>query len=625
MGVHGIGPGRGIQSTDDVEAQGGAPAADAAPAPAQATPAAARAAGGPASRDDVQRALLAKSQAASATAAISGAGAAQGAGAAGENAKLRKTFDEINVPAGPAVTYRMDKNTDAFASRWKTLEGAKKSFDTTYFIWERDVFGYAYMGHMLKKAKEGVAIRGMIDATGDAFGMKGFKGTFRGQDYLQELVGVDPKRVQFAIFNPVLKKDPTSLAAIVSSNHDKLAIADGAVVETGGRNMAAHYYSDPKDHKGVYRDTDIHIESSVAGKSATKAFEAEFKDDNTEMVKPEMFGNWVKRDIELLGAYEMMDAWLKAPDLSDAEKDALRKGGPAAERAADALVKAAVAKLPESGIKREPSRSDLKFLKERALELVSNPELRGTYDNERKPMRTEVKFLDKVSATTVGENQISDNMIKLIDSAQESIYIHNPYVVLTDRALDALERAGKRGVEVIIGTNSPESSDSAITQAYFLEDWPMILARVPNSRIIVATGDQKHHSKTFVVDGTLTGISTFNADWISARVNSEDMALTWSKEFAEDTVRSYRAAIDDPEHGAVEYKIKRDAEGRALVKDGKPIVEFGPENHVPKETLEGMYKRLRPVANFMREKLDGLESLNHRPLDPAKDNIKIVK
>ena len=214
--------------------------------------------------------------------------------------------------------------------------------------------------------------------------------------------------------------------------------------------------------------------------------------------------------------------------------------------------------------------------------------------------------------------------LDVIGTAEKSIYIHNPYVVLTEKALTALEEAGKRGVEVVIGTNSPESTDSALTQAYFLEDWPMILARIPNSKIMVATGDQKHHAKTFVIDGQLTGVSTYNADWISAKVNSEVIAMNYSKDFAKDTIESYQKTLADPEHGAVEYKIARDEQGRALVKNGKPVIVYGPENHMSKEDLDKKYKRLRPAANFARNHLDALEPLRHRALDPKKDNIKII-
>ncbi|MFC1708385.1 mechanosensitive ion channel domain-containing protein, partial [Planctomycetota bacterium] len=211
---------------------------------------------------------------------------------------------------------------------------------------------------------------------------------------LQELVG---EGAEFAVFNPIHKKDFSSLKGIVASNHDKLAIADGKVMESGGRNMAAHYYSDPLDQKGVYRDTDIHVESPVIGKSATAAFEAEFlNDDIVDRVGPDSFGNLRKRDIELIGAAEMMDYWLKAPSLSDAQKAAIRSGG--GEAYVSEVLRHTLAQLPGNGIERQPSEGDMATLRRLAEELVSNPELRGRYDVEPKTFEGEVKLVDSVSA-----------------------------------------------------------------------------------------------------------------------------------------------------------------------------------------------------------------------------------
>jgi len=635
MSVQGFGRGQSISNADAIEAseaEAADVAQDAAASAAPPAPAALKGAPLP-SRMDVQRALAERSAAAAAAAgigAIDGASASS-AGGVGKHEKLRAAFDKIDAPVGEAKTYRMDENTKAFASRWSTLEKAETSIDTTYFIWNSDVFGMAYLGHMMAKAKDGVAVRGMIDATADAAGMQGFKGAFRGQDYLQELVGVDPKKVQFGVFNPVLKKDYTSLSSAISANHDKLAIVDGKMVETGGRNMAAHYYSDPKDHHGVYRDTDIHVESPVAAKSATAAFEAEFNNDKIMYrVKPEKFGNWVKRDIEMIGAYAMMDEWLKAPPFSEAERAKIRAAFEAKDEDAinpyvNQVMDGVMKRLPKEGIKRDPSFDDVVELRKLAKELVSNPSLRGAQRETPEAMQTEVKIIDKVSHSSVGMNNISDAFISVIDSASESIEIHNPYVVLTDRALEALAKAAKRGVEVKIITNSPQSTDSALTQAFFLEDWPMIQARIPGCRILVATGDQKHHSKSFVVDGVLTGVTTYNADWLSARVNSEVAALSWSEEFAKDTLKSYDHTLGDKEHGFVEYKIKRDADGKALIKNGKPIIEYGPENHVPKKDLDGMLSFLRKAVTVARNNLDALTPLKHKPLDPATDPVRIVK
>jgi len=75
-------------------------------------------------------------------------------------------------------------------------------------------------------------------------------------------------------------------------------------------------------------------------------------------------------------------------------------------------------------------------------------------------------------------------------------------------------------------------------------------------------------------------------------------------------------------HRLMHTPAQRDAKGRAVLgQDGKPIVLFGPKDHVTKEVLEGKYKHLIPAAMMAREKLDALESLRHPALDPKKDFV----
>ena len=56
-------------------------------------------------------------------------------------------------------------------------------------------------------------------------------------------------------------------------------------------------------------------------------------------------------------------------------------------------------------------------------------------------------------------------------------------------------------MKITIVTNSLESTDSAVTQGFFLNDWKELEARVPSARIFVATGQRKFHAKAFVLDG----------------------------------------------------------------------------------------------------------------------------
>lgn len=74
--------------------------------------------------------------------------------------------------------------------------------------------------------------------------------------------------------------------------------------------------------------------------------------------------------------------------------------------------------------------------------------------------------------------------------------------------------------EVKILDNSPSSTGSDVTQAFFLEDWPKLLATIPNLKIFVATVERKLHAKVGVIDDQVSLVSSFNLDFLSSKVNS---------------------------------------------------------------------------------------------------------
>ena len=215
---------------------------------------------------------------------------------------------------------------------------------------------------------------------------------------------------------------------------------------------------------------------------------------------------------------------------------------------------------------------------------------------------------------------MGEQLVNLARSAQKKILIENPYIVLTKNLLKELQDAGKRGVEIQLGTNSPSSTDSDVTQAFFLEDWPKILATTPNMRLFVATGERKLHAKVGVIDDEASLVSTYNLDLLSSEVNSEVGALVWSKDFAEDTYSGFVRDFQDPRNGVSEYTILRDKNGQPIRSDGKPVLDengellndpeitFGPANHLSQEMLD-KYAKKTSRWNWMRKFLPNLESL----------------
>ena len=196
-------------------------------------------------------------------------------------------------------------------------------------------------------------------------------------------------------------------------------------------------------------------------------------------------------------------------------------------------------------------------------------------------MKARVKIMDQTGAADAAPheryNEMAPDLHHLIHGAQKSITIINPYVVLTEEMVQSFEAGAKRGVQYRIVTNSPMSTDSAITQGFFLNSWANVMARVPTLQIWVATGKRKIHAKAFVVDGIVSGDTTYNADLLSGLVNGELGTVSLSKRVAANLEAAVGKDLASTADGFKQWTIKKDAQGRAVL-DGKgqPIVLEGP-------------------------------------------------
>jgi phosphatidylserine/phosphatidylglycerophosphate/cardiolipin synthase-like enzyme len=467
--------------------------------------------------------------------------------------KVEKVFDQIKTNTyDPNARIRfLPENIDSWFARWHVLENAKKSIDVTYFIVEQDIFGMSMLGMLMKKARAGVNIRLMVDARGT----KGLTRKFIGQDVLQEMVKF--KNVQIRVFNPVHRKLWAlfdDLRKITASNHDKIILVDDEFLITGGRNVSMNYFVSPKDVKTVYRDTDVVIQSKIVAKQAKLAFDEEFSSGGTFKIYKDIFGNadMMSKDLDM--AYNVMRRFITGNG---------------------------VYKLPSPKLSKEANKLLTKYTDEikqyKSMQHFASFRL---FEGQR---QYPTRILDKHSI--IGpRNDITNNLIKMIDACESEVIIQNPYVVLTEEAYAALQRANDRGVKIIIHTNSPMSSDSLLTQAMFLHDWRKILKDMPNLRIFGYKLATKLHSKVFVFDKKIAVIGTYNMDYVSEQINSEVVAVIKSSPFA---TRVAMRIYEDMKFSH-EYKIK-------VERDGRITTVFGPESHSDKKVIDrlNMLKKLQ--------------------------------
>jgi cardiolipin synthase C len=418
-------------------------------------------------------------------------------GAYSPDMSLRAAFESL-PPAGGARTglTLLSGNTDAWAARWQMLANARESIDVSYFIVREDLFGAAFLGHLLHKAKQGVKIRLMFDSQGTLMSFV----SPRGSDWLDTLANTE--HVQLKLFRPLLSRYIEALmtanpVAAVASEHDKILVGDHRVGMIGGRNISAEYFADPKDLPTAFEDVDVILHGESVARGLTAAFEAQFSSDGARPVKPERL-DLASYEEELLLAYRAMDAWLR---------------GTALDVNTAARIKAL----------------HLGWLDD----LEKYPLLRGTARRSFRPeVRAEARLLDSQTRLEPHADLIAQGFLRLAQSTRNRILVQSPYLVLSQEAVDVLAAIGRRGVAIDILTNSPISSDNSMSQAFFLEQWPELLARVPGLRIFVAGQPNTVHTKLAVFDENVTLVGTYNLDPVSMAVNSEIMAAVWSHAFA---------------------------------------------------------------------------------------------
>jgi putative cardiolipin synthase len=138
-----------------------------------------------------------------------------------------------------------------------------------------------------------------------------------------------------------------------------------------------------------------------------------------------------------------------------------------------------------------------------------------------------------------GKGRTTNALAQLVVSAQKSLVIQSPYLVLSDDAKELFADALKRGVRIRINTNSLASSDNLQASSGYknqrdsllkmgLEIFeykpaPEIRSKLFQSAI---SGKIKPpifalHAKTMVVDSKTTYIGTYNLDPRSENLNTE--------------------------------------------------------------------------------------------------------
>ena len=371
---------------------------------------------------------------------------------------------------------------DAFRARIALLQQAKKSIRIQALIFRADEAGL-YVSNLLKKRKkEGLEVRVIVDAVSNL----DYRTQWMYFDLKQNGIEVEGYEALYlhAASADYKKDDPLRPN---KRFHDKMWIVDAedpasAMAIVGGLNIANEYFRIATEPIMRWRDQDVTLRGPILA-DVTAAFDRNYdyfkgiKESRPAVLNTD--NSW-----KLARATISKIVKVKVPNWIDPEKQKLL-----------------------TQVLETPAK--LEFKPVRARFLQSRP-------------RFEEEFIDQAYRHMIGE-------------AQKSVFIANAYFIPSRFMTAKIHDAVRRGVKVVIVTNSPETNDIssvakisryAYRNVLAVNRDPVVLNKaLPGVEIRewqgLAHNEGTLHAKFAIIDGRSAIVGSFNLDPRSARLNSE--------------------------------------------------------------------------------------------------------
>jgi putative cardiolipin synthase len=400
-------------------------------------------------------------------------------------------IDSLDSTTGVHI---LELGEESLIARAWLADNAERTIDVQYFIWSTDNIGILAAEALLSAAERGVRVRVLVDDL-----------LIDAQDRTLLLLAGHPN-VHIRVYNPNLtvgvsfwqrvRNATTGFRDVNLRMHDKTAIVDGVAGITGGRNMADEYFD--FDHHYNFRDRDVLL-LGPAVSAMTENFE-------------EFWNSKYAVAVEDILADEMREI---------SEDDVRRRTAHLHAYAEDP-----VNFEPQV---REAIRSAPKYFPV-LLENMTWTDVEFISDSPGK---------NPGQAGLAGGGESTQKLIDAVRSAQSSIRIQSPYLIMPEGGIELFAELVKRGVRIRISTNSLASTDNIQAfSGYYRQRDDLLEAGVelyefkPHGAIKqelirryprIAENDPIFalHAKSMVIDDRVVFIGTFNLDPRSANLNTE--------------------------------------------------------------------------------------------------------
>ncbi len=378
-----------------------------------------------------------------------------------ENAGLHLSDSDFDVHSNnPQEVMILNDGYSALEKRLELIEKAKSTIDLETFIWHADKTGQILLHALIKKAREGVKVRLLIDKFVGAKGINFF--------IAHEL---RKENIEVKYYNP------TPLYRVVEAqwrNHKKSLTIDKKETIIGGRNIGDEYF----DFSHVYNFVDRDIW---------------FKGDLVEAVALSFESIWTSKESVSVER-----------DKEPSKKDLIyMRNSRGSSRALlqyldDSRVWDQSVHFAKDFVSLENEKYNLRD-EVRHIALMQAP-------NQYYGVCSSASFVsDRPISHETGKTArvLKKEIYKRINNSRDSIHIESPYFIVNNETEEILKDALKRGVRTSLLTNYLYSTDAIYVSAAFnsiARDWLS-----SGLDIYLYSGD------------TQTGYETINSDVQSSR------------------------------------------------------------------------------------------------------------
>jgi len=462
----------------------------------------------------------------------------------------------------------LEHGESALALRLHLIRSARGHIDVQNFILRKDDSGELLLNELLNAARRGVQVRLLLDQ------MFSFSDT----EYLVQLT-MAHRNLEIRFYNPsfykaeMAKHDWISAVACCFRRfnqrmHNKLMVVDDLVGVVGGRNIADRYFDYDTNYE--FKDRDV----AVFGTTAVDMRES---------------FDWFWRDIKTVPVQHLRDV---AAKLLDDPPGSLAPYQPPAR----------MAPLLEAVADAEKVRAafvDTAFQIDRLAYFSDRP--------RKQAPRRDPAYRD-----------MSQQIYDILLSAQHSVLIQSPYMVLSWRARELFRELRQRNpeIELVYSTNSLAATDADTVYGHthkhkkryvhelgfhlyefkpypvdapqFFPRWSELIDEKSrgfdsasavsgdNSTIPMPAPRVGLHSKSFVVDGRVAMIGSHNFDPRSEGFNTENGLIVWDEAFAQTLEGLIRRDIAPRNSWVVAMRPNEEQARTAIETDPESITEFMP-------------------------------------------------